>query len=734
MRPAEVFAKALRHHQAGELAEADRLYAKLLKAEPSNVHALHLRGVLAHQAGRHDDAIRLIGKAIALDERQPDFHYNIGMVHWACARRAEAITHWSRAVALNPDHANAQMNLGNALWAQGEPERAVTHLRRAVALNPRAAAVYSNLGLALAALGQHEEAIAHYGKAIALNRDLVEAYMNLAVSLQVMGRIEEALAAAVQSLRLKDSPEAKALIAETIATLDEVRDSPDLRALVMRSLTEGWGRQVEVASIAAMLLRLDPVLGPMIRAAAEAWPRRLTSVELFGATGLPRGHALLRCLLETERVSDAAIEPFLVACRTAILEQALETDAPDALVDFACALARQCFATEYVYAVTDEERARAEQLRAAMAAALARGEAVAPLRIAAIASYFPLQSLAGSEALPDATWPAAVEAVLTQQLRDVRDEARAREEIPALTPIQDDVSHAVREMYEENPYPRWMTIVAPERVSSLDGRLRRQFPSAAIEESGIGSAFDALVAGCGTGQHALYVARLFGGAKVLAIDLSRASLGYAKAKTRALGVTNLDYAQADILELGALDKSFSLIEANGVLHHLGDPFAGWRVLLARLRPGGFMHIGLYSELGRQGVVAARATIAERGIGASADEIRRFRTEIMSLPEEDPRRSVMRFNDFFSTSDCRDLLFHVSEHRLTIPMIKSFLAENGLRFIGFELDGRVLQAYREKFPQDRAMTDLDNWHTFETENPQTFASMYRFWVQKPLQGA
>ncbi len=723
MRSADLFAKALRHHQAGELAEADKLYGKLLKAEPSHVHALHLRGVLAHQAGRHEDAVRLIGKAISGDPQVADFHYNIAMVHWTCARRADAIAHWSKAVALRPDHADAQMNLGNALWADGKPGEAVVHLTRAVALNPRAAAARSNLGLALAALGRHAEAIAEYAQALALKSDLIETHMNAAVSLQALGRSDEALASAVTALRLKETPESKALTAEMIADLDQVRDTPEMRALIIRVLREGWGRQTDVAGVGTVLLKLDAALAPLL-ARAAAGPARIEAAEL------PVENALLRCLLECERVSDAAIESFLTACRAAVLAGAAESSPPDTLVAFACALARQCFATEYVYGLGDEERAQAERLRDAVAAALAAGATVAPLRLAAVASYVPLQALPGHDALLATPWPPAVDALLTQQLRDPREEALARQDIPRLTPIRDDVSRLVRDQYEENPYPRWMSIVAPARTAGLDARLRRQFPRAAFEDSGKGAEFDALVAGCGTGQHALYVARLFGGARVLAIDLSLASLGYAKAKTQALGVSNLDYAQADILELGALDRSFDLIESNGVLHHLGDPWAGWRVLLDRLRPGGFMHLGLYSALARRDVVAVRETIAARGLGASTEEIRHLRTEIMRLPEGDPRRGVMRYNDFFATSDCRDLLFHVSEHRLTLTEIKAFLDANGLRFIGFELDGRAVRAYQARFPEDRAMTDLDNWHAFEAENPYTFTSMYRFWIQKP----
>ena len=28
-----------------------------------------------------------------------------------------------------------------------------------------------------------------------------------------------------------------------------------------------------------------------------------------------------------------------------------------------------------------------------------------------------------------------------------------------------------------------------------------------------------------------------------------------------------------------------------------------------------------------------------------------------------------------------------------------------------------------------MTDLEQWHRYETDNPRTFVNMYQFWVQK-----
>ena len=173
----------------------------------------------------------------------------------------------------------------------------------------------------------------------------------------------------------------------------------------------------------------------------------------------------------------------------------------------------------------------------------------------------------------------------------------------------------------------------------------------------------------------------FAGARVLAIDLSLTSLAYALRKTRELGVGNIEYAQADILKLDTIGRTFDVIESSGVLHHMADPFAGWRTLLSVLRPGGVMAVALYSEIARADIVRARAFIAERGYGSSADDIRRCRQDIVAHEDGQAFKNVYASADFYSTSDCRDLLFHVQEHRHTIPQIAGFIAENALEFVG-----------------------------------------------------
>jgi 2-polyprenyl-3-methyl-5-hydroxy-6-metoxy-1,4-benzoquinol methylase len=320
-----------------------------------------------------------------------------------------------------------------------------------------------------------------------------------------------------------------------------------------------------------------------------------------------------------------------------------------------------------------------------------------------------------------------VDGLINEQIREPQEEAKLRADIPRLTEITDAVSAAVQRQYEENPYPRWIKAAPAAPAPGIASYLRAEFPSASLGDLADVGKPDILIAGCGTGQQSIAAAQRFADARVLAIDLSLTSLSYAVRKSREAGVT-IAYGQADITAFAPTDRTFDVIEASGVLHHLAEPMQGWSGLLRLLKPGGLMRLGFYSELARTDIKAAQSLVAVRGIASTPDAIRRYRQEAMS--STDPRYAgIIGSPDFYSTSACRDLLFHVQEHRLTLPQIGAFLRENKLTLLGFELDAPILARYRAQFPDDPAMTDLANWHRFETGNPATFRGMYQFWVQK-----
>ena len=186
------------------------------------------------------------------------------------------------------------------------------------------------------------------------------------------------------------------------------------------------------------------------------------------------------------------------------------------------------------------------------------------------------------------------------------------------------------------------------------------------------------------------------------------------------------------MELHKLDRQFDLIESAGVLHHMAEPLAGWKVLVDLLRPRGLMRIGLYSEIARQHIVETRAFIAKNNYGSSQKGIRQCRVEIMEMPTNADSKisKVLNSFDFYSLSTCRDLLFHVQEHRFTLPEIETALKELGLVFIGFEFqDHQVHNRFKELDPRKESLTSLPLWHQFELDHPDTFAGMYQFWVQR-----
>lgn len=437
---------------------------------------------------------------------------------------------------------------------------------------------------------------------------------------------------------------------------------------------------------------------------------------------------LLRVLLTTTPVVHVDLERWLTHSRHALLDRfgADPTATPNHLLGFAVALARQCFINEYVFAVSEDEQRKVAALNDAMSATLAAGEAVAPMAVALSAAYGPLHTLAGSERLVAQIDMEPLGALIAQQIREPELEREIRATIPALTPITDTTSVAVRAQYEENPYPRWTAHVVDRPPLAVDHYIRSRFPAAPYRSIGAGP-IDLLVAGCGTGMHAIERVMQFRPNRTLAIDLSLSSLSYAARKSREAGLTTIEFAQADILALPALARRFDVVDASGVLHHMGDPLAGWRALASLLRPGGLMHVALYSAVARQEIRALRAIVAETAWAPTLAGLRAFRQMIVGREPTDPLRRVTDLADFFSASECRDLLMHVQEHQFSLPEIAAFIEAEGFDLLGFETS--VEARYRQRFPDDPSATNLANWARFEAEHPATFAEMYQFWIQK-----
>ncbi len=570
------------------------------------------------------------------------------------------------------------------------------------------------------AAGQFSEAAKLYRLILSLDPGHIDALVNLGIALKDDGA-------------LSGAQDYKTLFVRRMRGLRRVPRVNGLHELFALALAQSWTRPIALTAAGLSLVMQDEIIAQGVARANEAWPERIAAAELLTPARLAAlaANDVLRLLLETAPIPDLAMEHFLASARAAALDLALvaaDAGASDlnALAAI-CALARQCYLNEYVYFSDDNELAGLARLRERLESALEIGGDIPPIWVAAVASYLPLHALRNAAALIDRPWPHFLRALLTQQIREPLEERQMRASIPALTAIDDAVSLKVQRQYEENPYPRWVTTAMTGRAVTLDQYLRGLFPHSAFRSTGKTNA-DWLIAGCGTGLLPIEIAQNILGARILAVDLSMASLCYAQRMTRLLGIAGIEYAQADIVRLPAVGRMFDAIDASGVLHHLADPFAGWRLLLPSLRTRGVMRLGFYSAASRQDVVAARAFIAKHGYGQGDDEIRRFRQDLMRSFDKRLLQQITASQDFFSISECRDLLFHVEEHRTTLPAIRDFIAENDLEFLGFDVNADTLRQYAARYPDDKAGTDLNRWHKFEARNPLAFFGMYQFWVQ------
>jgi tetratricopeptide (TPR) repeat protein/SAM-dependent methyltransferase len=753
-------------HRQGALAEAARRYQQVLHNEPANADALYHLAVLACQQGRLAEGIELARRTLLVDPRRARAHNLLGMALSSRGRAEEALTSFDQAIALHPDFADAHGNRATALSDLNRHDEALASYERAVALNPASAGDWFNYGSVLHRVGRHDEAIASYDRALALDRtfpqahfcrgealsrlesfaaaaasyrqalsltpDLAPALSGLARVLVAQGEMGQAVPAIVRTLELAPSDEAKALFVACVKYRKFNSEPPGVRSLLLHALSEPWERPSDLAYAAASLVRLSPAVAACCERVAQAWPARLSAESLFGISG-PAAileDRLLRALLEAAPICDIGLERLLTAIRRVALDRALTNAASSVdenLLAFACALARQCFINEYIFDCTAEEVEQVARLRERLTAAIQSGAAVPPPWLVALAAYTPLHAIEGADKLLEETWPAPVMALLTQQVAEPRAEQSNRRAIARLTPIRDAVSLKVKGQYEQNPYPRWVKVAPAGKPMSVAEYFGAWYGT--NRRSGDADTVDMLVAGCGTGQSLVETAGHLKGVRILAVDLSTASLGYAMRQARAAGLDNVTFAEADILELGTLGRTFDIIEAGGVLHHLADPWAGWRVLLSLLRPDGFMRVGLYSKLARRHINAARALVAARAYPPTTEGIRRSRQEILSLPDDAPAKDVALHSDFFATSECRDVLFHAQEHQMTLPEIADFIGSNGAEFLAFMLDEHILQQFKSSFPQDGALVDLALWHRFETDRPDTFAGMYQFWIRR-----
>jgi protein O-GlcNAc transferase len=173
--------------QQGNLAEARHCYERVLKAEPHNVDATHLLGILKGQEGDNIGALRLLeaaAKRIPTGPIGAVILSNLGRVQHASGRSREALATFEHATTIDSKYPEAWLNRGVALAAMGRYGEAIDAYDRVASLTHKHdVVVWYNRGKALAQLNLPADAISNYRQALQLDSNFADAHFQLGLTL-----------------------------------------------------------------------------------------------------------------------------------------------------------------------------------------------------------------------------------------------------------------------------------------------------------------------------------------------------------------------------------------------------------------------------------------------------------------------------------------------------------------------------------------------------------------------
>ncbi len=704
----------------GKINKALQMYKKCIDIKPNHSFASVNLAHLYLQLDRLPEAEALIYKVIDIKPNFANAYSCLALILKEKLLLNDALVNIEKAISLDPKLVDARINLGLILMEQGNFIKAESTFEGIIKQYPDNASAYLNLGVIYKELGKLDQAEKVTRISLKLLPSIKDANMNLGAILQDKNNLEEALRYALKEISNYPEKQSTYLLLHSILREANPETIPVL--LLRKSLGYLLNRKDIAHKDLFLIINFlvdDSVLTQISSSktsvlALTSFRNLISDTTVIKSLGLLTFNNLTWELALTRIRRDICLSCF-----------ELPKEKRHDLTRFTISLAEQCFLNEYVFSTTDDEILIVQNLLTK-----------APLleiddfQIALLCCYKALFEVF-EESNRNSTFFSGrllIKDLVDLQYREPHHEKRISKSIRVYGNITDKTSFLVKQQYELNPYPRWRyTSNSTSNKIPVSSAINQEIHPNRIRSFSTEKRIQLLIAGCGTGLQVLDSYR-YENVEITAIDISLASISYAKRKAIEYEIDNIEFIQMDILDLPKMSKTFDLIECSGVLHHMDQPSKGLSSLVQILNNKGFMKLGLYSEMARRNIVLARELITQANLRPTSEDIRLFREKILSnvYPEI---KSISLWSDFFTISMCRDLCFHIKEHRFDISKLNTLLNSHGLNFLGFILPKQIKESFAIEFPNDICQLNLNNWSEFEESNPDTFRSMYQFWVSK-----
>ena len=612
----------------------------------------------------------------------------LGNINYELKEYEKAINNFESIVKIDSHFSDAYYNLGIIFKNISQIDKSIDNFEKCIKINPKKFEAYNNLGNIYRDKQQIETAINLYVESLEINPNYLIALQNLGVCLQDFEFTKYSIIAEKHIINLLEKNKILRPVDIVNNLIKFIYLNKEYELIISDTIKIKNG------------FSLDKLIDEFLKI------------------------KILMQLIEITPITNLKIEEKIKDLRSKVLLKISSINNLKNAFKLMKLIASQCYINEYIYQIKAEEKLVLIELEKGLKNKFEINDVNKTiLKVALLASY---KQLVEFDLPAEILNIPEIKDLVDQQINNSQIEINIQKNIKSKE-IKNLVSQKVKIQYEKNPYPRWVKIAlktTPEIPVKHFNNLNLNFSRELINDW---DNINVLVAGCGTGQHAIATASKYKKSFITAIDLSINSLSYAKRKADELEIKNIEFVQMDILNLKSINKKFNIIESIGVLHHMDNPFEGWKILNDNLENGGMMMIGLYSNIAREHIVKIRNDIKGKSFNFDKKNIIKFREKIISSNNLD-YRLIKQSPDFYSFSNLIDLLFHVQESRFTIPEINKYINKLNLKFCGFE-NRELINLFSKTYRNHKDLYNLDLWNKFELDNPRIFASMYQFWCQK-----
>ncbi|MEN9224881.1 MAG: class I SAM-dependent methyltransferase [Thermostichus sp. HHBFW_bins_43] len=242
-----------------------------------------------------------------------------------------------------------------------------------------------------------------------------------------------------------------------------------------------------------------------------------------------------------------------------------------------------------------------------------------------------------------------------------------------------------------------------------------------------------LNAGCGSGWETLMMAEANPGAKIVAFDLSPASVKLTEERLRYHGFTDTEFYVLNLLDLDRLGIQFDFISLNDVLYLLEDPTDGLRAMKSVLKPQGIIRANLHHRYQRQ--VFFRMQEAFQKVGqfdvAPATGAKHVREFMGSLQEEVARAVLWNPANYVEDPAIMNNYLLSNDKGFTIPDLFQMLQKAELGFLRLvDMPDWSVESLFKEVPEfvRRKLEDLspmERLHLYELIRPAH--RLIDFWV-------